>query len=235
MMRLRALDPARHGALRLDRRRGAAQRRLVPVGRGEIALLSADMPLLFAKDAQTGRFELVALVGLIEPVNLFVSTAGYHATSQPRAAGLTALRLDAAGAEGLAVDEADASLGEVGEPLFAGDGAAPWRSALETTLADVAAGRALAESYARRALLRPLSVTLALVDGQDHALDGLYGIAEEPLSELADAEVVAMHRADELAPAAVMTASLAQMERLRQLHNARFTSQIAAIRMAIID
>ncbi|WP_333914133.1 SapC family protein [Sphingomonas sp. LR60] len=92
--------PPRHGALRLDRTRGAAQRRLVPVGRGEIAALAADMPLLFAKDAQTGAFELVALVGLIEPANLFVSVAGYHATSQPRAAGLTALRLDAAGAGG---------------------------------------------------------------------------------------------------------------------------------------
>lgn len=235
MTRLRALDPARHGALRLDRTRGAAQRRLVPVGRGEIAALAADMPLLFAKDAQTGAFELVALVGLIEPANLFVSAAGYHATSQPRAAGLTALRLDAAGAGGLAVDEADASLGEVGAPLFADDGVGTWRKALKTTLDDVTAGRALAESYARRALLRPLSVTLAMADGQDHALDGLYAIAEEALAALADAEVVAMHRADELAPAAVMTASLAQTERLRQLHNARFAQQIAAIRLVIAD
>lgn len=235
MTRVRALDPARHGALRLDRARGAAQRRLIPVGRSEIALAAADMPLLLAKDGGTGRFELAALVGLVEPVNLFVSAVGYHATGQPRAAGLTALRLDAGGADGLAVDEADASLGAAGEPLFVDGRADRWRTALAAALADVTAGRALADSYAARALLRPLSVTLTMADGQEHVLDGLYGVAEGALEALPDAEVVAMHRADELAPAAVLTASLSQVERLRQLHNARFPEQIAAIRMAMAD
>ncbi|WP_341207041.1 SapC family protein [uncultured Sphingomonas sp.] len=235
MTRLRALDPARHGALRLDRARGAAARRLVPVGRSEIALAAADMPLLLAKDGQTGRFELVALVGLVEPVNLFVSPAGYHATSQPQAAGLTALRLDPEGADGLAVDEADASLGAAGEALFEYGRAEHWRRALEAALADVTAGRALAEGYARRGVLRPLSVTLTMADGHEQMLDGLYGIAEAALAELADADVVAMHRADELAPATVLTASLAQVERLRQLHNARFSGQIAAIGLGIAD
>lgn len=235
MTRLRALDPARHGALRLDRSRGAAQRRLIPVGRSEIALAAADMPLLLAKDGQTGRFGLVALVGLVEPINLFVSPAGYRATSQPHAAGLTALRLDPGGAGGLAVDEADASLGTAGEALFEDGRAERWRIALEAALADVTAGRALADSYARRGVLRPLSVTLTMDNGHEQVLDGLYGVAEAALAELPEAEVVAMHRADELAPAAVLTASLAQVERLRQLHNARFSQQIAAIHLGITD
>ncbi|VXC83862.1 SapC family protein [Sphingomonas sp. 8AM] len=235
MTRLRALDPARHGALRLDRARGAAERRLVPVGRSEIALLAADMPLLLAKDGQTGRFEIVALTGLVESANLFVSPSGYHATSQPRAAGLTALRLDAAGADGVAVDEADESVGDTGEPLFDAGRADHWRRALEAALADVTAGRALAHSYASRTLLRPISVTLTMGDGQEQVLDGLYGVAETELAALADDAVIAMHRADELAPAAVLTASLAQMERLRQLHNARFPRQVAAIRLAIAN
>lgn len=235
MTRLRALDPVRHGELRLDRARGAAGRRLVPVGRSEIALLAADMPLLLAKDGQTGRFEIVALTGLVEPANLFVSPAGYHGTSQPRAAGLTALRLDAAGADGLAVDEADASLGTAGEPLFVDGRADRWHKALQEALADVTAGRALADNYARRAVVRPLAMTLTMGDGQEHALDGLYGITDAVLAVLPAGDVLAMHRADELAPAAVLTASLAQVERLRQLHNARFPAQIAAISLAIAD
>jgi hypothetical protein len=233
MTRLRALDPARHGGLSIERSRGGAQRRLVPLGRGEIALAAADMPLCLAKDAQTGRFELVALTGLVEPVNLFVSPAGYHATYQPRAAGLSALRLDPGGAGGIAVDEEDGSLGSSGTPLFEDGRADPWRVALDATIADVAAGRALADAYARRSLLRALTVVLTMADGREQLLDGLYAVAEAELAALDDAAVVAMHRADELAPAAVLGASLAQVERLRQLHNGRFADTIAAIRLTI--
>jgi hypothetical protein len=233
MTRLRALDASRHGGLSIDRTRGGALRRLVPLGRGEIALAAADMPLCLAKDAQTGRFELVALTGLVEPVNLFVSAAGYHATYQPRVAGLSALRLDAGGADGVAVDEEDAALGPAGEPLFHDGHANQWRAALEAAMADVVAGRALADGYARRALLRPLTVALTMADGREHLLDGLYAVAEPELAALDDAAVVAMHRADELAPAAVLGASLAQVERLRQLHNARFPDAIVAVRLTI--
>ncbi len=235
MTRLRALDPTRHGGLSIDRTRGGAQRRLVPLGRGEIALAAADMPLCMAKDAQTGRFELVALTGLVEPVNLFVSPAGYHATYQPRAAGLSALRLDPGGAGGVAVDEEDASVGGSGEPLFDDGRADRWREALDAVLADVAAGRAVADAYARRSLLRALTVVLTLADGREHVLDGLYAVAEPALAALDDAAVVAMHRADELAPAAVLGASLAQVERLRQLHNARFDDAISAVRLTTGD
>lgn len=235
MTRLRVLDPARHGALRLDRTRGAAHRRLLPIGRSEIALAAADMPLCLAKDAQTGRFELAALVGLVEPANLFTSPAGYHATYQPRAAALTALRLDPAGSDGLAVDEEDATLGTQGDALFTDGSAASWRTALEALVADVTAGRTLAEHYAARGLLRPLRVTLAMASGEEQVLDGLYAVAEPLLEALDDAAIVAMHRADELAPAAILTASLAQVERLRQLHNARFANAITEIRLEIAD
>lgn len=235
MTRLRLLDATRHGALRLDRARGGARRRLVPLGRGEIAFAAADMPLCFAKDAQTGRFELVALLALAGEDNLFTSPAGYHATYQPRAAGLGALRLDPAGADGLAVDEADASLGGAGDALFTDGSAARWQAELRAVVDDVVAGRALGEVYAHRGLLRPLRITLTMVEGDGQVLDGLYVVADAALAELPDADVVAMHRADELAPAAILTASLAQVERLRQLHNARYPRQIATIGLAVAD
>ncbi len=233
MTRLRALDPIRHGDLRIDRARGAATRRLVPLGRSEIALAGADMPMCLAKDGQTGRFELIALLGLVEPVNLFTSSAGYHATYQPRAAGVAMLRADVGGADGLAIDEDDAAVGGLGEPLFDNGTASRWRDALEATMADVAAGRALAAGYAHRKLLRPLWVTLTMANGHEHVLDGLYAIAEAELALLDDTAALEMHRADELAPAAVITASLAQTERLRQLHNARFADTIAAVRLSL--
>lgn len=231
MTRLRALDPVRHAGLRVHRLAGAAQRRLISLGRAEIALAAADMPLCFAKDAQTGRFDLVALLGLVEPVNLFVAADGYRATYQPRAAALTAFRLDAAGMGGLAIDEDDPSLGTRGEPIL--NTLPTWHGALEQVIADIAAARALAEGYARRGVLRPLVVTLTMADGHDQVLDGLYTVADAALATLDDAAVLAMHHADELAPAAVLAASLAQVERLRQLHNARFPETIATARLTI--
>ena len=44
-----------------------------------------------------------------------------------------------------------------------------------------------------------------------------------------------MHRADQLAPAAVMAASLAQVERLRRLHNGSHPRTITSYRIALPD
>lgn len=228
MNQLRMLDPVRHAGLRWERWRGGAMRRIVPLGRSEVPLAAADMPLILAKDSQTGRFELAALVGLAEPINLFVSPEGYRATYQPRAAALGAFRIDG---DGLALDEADASLGATGALLDADT----LRSEINRLIADVEAGRTLARAWAQRGVLRPLRLVLAMAGGGEQVLDGLYGVSDAALTEQGDAAVLAMHRADQLAPAAVLTASLAQVERLRQLHNARFAAAITDARVTMAE
>lgn len=238
MSRIVALDAARHHALRVDAMAGAAARQFVQIGLSEIALAAADMPLLLVKDGRTGRFNLIALLGLVEPRNLFWREGGMHATYLPHAAALTAFRLDAAGAGGLALAEADPSLGERGAPLFTADRLpapilAEVRGALEQVVADVAAAQELIDFYARQRLVRPLSLLLRHNDGGEHAVAGLYGVDEAALAALDDATVIAMHRADQLAPTAVMAASLAQVERLRQLHNASQPRAIASFRLAL--
>ena len=240
MSRIVALDAARHHALRLDPLAGAAARQFVQIGLSEIALAAADMPLCLVKDAQTGRFNLIALFGLIAPRNLFWRDAAMQATYLPRAASLTAFRLDSAGAAGLALDEADPALGTQGEALFGPDRApspllADVRHTLEALVTDIAATQALVDDYAQRRLLRPLSLVLQHADGHEHSVGGLYGVDEEALASLDDAAVVALHRADRLAPAAVMTASLAQVERLRQLHNAAQLRPIVGFQLALTD
>lgn len=226
------LSPTAHGALRYDRHAAGASRRIVRVGLSEIAFVAADMPLCLAKDGQTGRFNLVALMSLIEPANLFVFGGGFQATYVPRAALLSGFRLDAAGAGGLAVDLTDPTLGPAGVPLFEGDRPAPLLAdiarALDEVVADVAAGQVLVDSWAAQGVIRPMSLSLRKEDGTDHDLAGLYTIDTAALRTLPDAAVLALHHADGLAPAAVMTASLAQVERLRQLHNARFSPAITA-------
>ena len=104
MSRIVPLDAARHHAVCVDAMAGAAARQFVQIGLSEIALAAADMPLFLVKDGQTGRFNLVALFGLIEQRNLFWQQGGMQSTYLPRAASLTAFRLDPEGLEGVGLD-----------------------------------------------------------------------------------------------------------------------------------
>ncbi|WP_167348929.1 SapC family protein [Sphingomonas sanguinis] len=224
-----------HARLRFDRSAAGATRRFARIGLSEIALAAADMPLCLAKDGQTGRFNLIALMSLVEPANLFVFGGGFQGTYVPRAALLGGFRLDVRGAAGLAIDPTDPSLGEIGEALFDGDRPALLLAnvaqGLERLVADVAAAQALVDDWAGHRLIRPLALSLTRDDGTVHDLAGLYTIDEPAVRALPDTDVLALHRADRLTPAAILTASLAQVERLRQLHNARFAPAITGYRL----
>ena len=224
------LSPTAHAALRYDRHAAGTTRRFVRIGLSELAFTAADMPLCLAKDGQTGRFNLIALMALVEPANLFVFGGGFQATYVPRAALLGGFRLHDGGVEGLAIDPADPTIGETGEPLFERGAPTPLpgrvRTALTEVIADMQAAQALVDRYAALRLIRPLPLSLGLAGGGQHDLAGLYTIDEAAMRALPDAALIELHRADALAPAAVMAASLAQTERLRQLHNARFTPAV---------
>lgn len=235
MTRIRPLDAQRHRDWRFDGVRAAATRTFVQIGLSEIASAAADMPVCLAKDATTGRFNLIALMGLSAPVNLFAADGAFRATYLPQAAMLGGFRLDDTGIAGLAVDEA--VRGDAGTALF--DDGSPAavlghiHAALGRLVADVAAAQALVDDYAARRLIRPLRLVLRHADGSDHVLDGLYSVGPEALRALDDAAIVALHRADRLSPAAVMAASLAQVERLRQLHDATQPRAIVTIDVAL--
>lgn len=237
MKPVRPLSVEHHGALRINPIAGAAQRPLLQIGLSEIALVAADMPICLAKDGTTGRYNLIALAGLIAPSNLFVLNGRYQATYLPRSGSFTAFRLHPQGVGGLALDENDASVGDDGDRLF--DDGSPSqivrdsREAIDFILRDIGAAQQLVDAYAARRLIRPLKLELRLEDGGIHQVDGLYAIDEDALAELDDATIVAMHRADQLAPAAVFAASLAQVERLRQLHNAAHDRRISSFTLSI--
>lgn len=239
MSRVELLNPTDHGSLRFDRTVVGPGQRIVQIGLSEIPLVAADMPVCLAKDATTGRFNLVALVGLVDPANLFVHDRRFHATYCPRALQLTAFRLDTGGVAGLAIDPSDPAIGAAGDPLFE-DGqptplAAGIAAALEHLVADIGAARDLVDGYAAQRLIRPLHLVLQTEDGHDHVIDGLYTIGTETLAQLADDAVLRLHRSGALASATLLSASLAQVERLCQLHAARGGQRLHITRLAHDD
>jgi hypothetical protein len=212
--------------------------RFALLGRSELTLACADFPICLAKEAATGRFNLIALLSLIEPRNLFCVNDQWRATYQPEATTTAPFFIDPDSEHGLAVDEDSVVLNAGGMQLFDASGKrtetlAHIATRLKRIADDIADAQHMVDDFARRKLIRPLQLILRLNDGLEHQIDGLYSLGTEALASLADNSVVELYRSGNLAGAAIMSASLAQIERLRQLHNASGAKPITSARVTI--
>ena len=237
MSRVVALNAARHGSLRVQPQADGAGRRFALLGLSELAVAAADFPLCLAKEAETGRFNLIALFSLTEPRNLFWHEGGWRATYLPRSAATAPFLLDPAGDCGLAIDEQSIAIAPAGVALFEEGAPSEYLVDTQRLLAeivdDIARAQAMVDSFARHRLVRPLTLLFRDEDGREHQLAGLYTIGSEALRALDERAVLELHRADWLGAAAIIAASLAQVERLRQLHNATSGRAIANLALSV--
>lgn len=238
MTRITALHHARHARVKLRYPTAATQLRFALLGKSELTLAGADFPMCLAKEGATGRFNLIALFGLIEPRNLFWLNQQWQATYLPDATTTAPFLLDPDSKHGLAIDEDSVILNDGGDELFGPDGRPSQTlnnafARLKRITDDIADAQHMVDDFARRRLIRPLQLVLRHDDGHEHRIDGLYALGTDALAALADDAVVELYRAGHLAAAAIMSASLAQVERLRQLHNASGAKPIVSAKVAI--
>lgn len=238
MSRITALHPARHASVQLRHSPNSFQLRFALLGRSELTLAGADFPICLAKEADTGRFNLIALLSLIEPRNLFYSKDQWHATYQPEATTTAPFFLDPTTKHGLAIDEDSVELNAGGTQLFDDHGKATDTltkifTRLKRITADVADAQRMVDDFAQRKLIRPLRLILRLNDGREHQVEGLYSLGTDALASVNDESVLSLYRSGNLAAAAIISASLAQVERLRQLHNATGAQPITSARVSI--
>jgi hypothetical protein len=210
------------------------------LGLSEVAVACADFPICLAKEADTGRFNLITLFSLDEPRNLFWFGGGWQATYLPRAATTAPFLLDSNSPLGLAVDEGSPRLGREGMPLFEQDGRPAKvlidaRSRLERLTSDVADAQVMVDRFAELRLVRPLVVVLTRGNGAQHQVDGLYSLSSQALAALDDQAVVDLYRRGYLAAASLMLASLNQMERLRQLHRATGAEPLTELAVQVVE
>lgn len=225
MSRIVPVDRTRHGTLRLHPLPDVGQLSYALLGFSEIPVACADFPICLAKDAQTGRFNLIALLSLDEPRNLFWLNGRWQATYIPATARTAPFRLNPNSEFGLAVDEDSPRLGREGAPLFTSAGAptevlTSARALLEGVRRDVEEAQTLVDRFAELRLVRPLALILTRANGAEHQIDGLYSLGSEALATLTDDAVLSLYRDGSIAAASILRASLGQMERLRQLHQA---------------
>lgn len=210
----------------------------VKLGLNEIGDAAADYPLAFLKDANSGQFHLVAMLGLAAGTNSYLHGDFWQAVYLPQE--IVAAPFNLAGPDReLCINEASARVTtDTGEPLFAADGSeAPVLQGIRAMLDEFEQGLTGADQLIAAVLaaelVRPVAVTIRFDTGPAGVLDGLYTISPVQLRALLPAVLTDLHSRDFLAPAYAITQSLAQLNRLRQLHNLHSARQIAALELVM--
>jgi hypothetical protein len=240
MTKIAVLDLARHAALRLHPTPDLSGLRYAMLGLSELPVACADFPICLAKDAHTGRFNLITLFSLDEPRNLFWLAQRWQATYLPQSAMTAPFLLQADTELGLAIDEDSPRLGREGIPLFEADGRptemlSETRARLQRVTGDVANAQVMVDRFAGLQLIRPLTVLLTRENGTRHLIEGLYSLGCDALAALSDDAIVDLYRVGYVAAASLMRASLNQMERLRQLHNRSGTEPFIDMKVQVSE
>lgn len=228
-MTITALDPARHAHLCIappPDLNYAARLDHAVIGLSEVAAAATDYALVLLKDEQTGRFHLAVLLGLGGGRNLYLLNGQWHATYIPETIMRFPFFRDEEAPLGLAIEDSSGLLGNQGEPLFTSLGTpAPATLAMagrmQAMMRDRTAMTDFVDDIVGRRLAHSLTIELDRGGGAPSRIEGLYGIDRFALESLDGGSLADLNRRGHLAPMFVMIASLQQLNRLEQLHNAR--------------
>ena len=228
---LELLNNIQHKDLRVVTQRGAAWGDAVmscPVVPDEFRSLQAHYPVLFQPDGQ-GSFVPVALFGLVEGENVFVSDDGWDADYIPLAMRRMPFSIGVAGEElRMMVDMASPRIarGAEGEAVFLPQGGTTEyveqaNATLLTLHEGLQAVPGFVQTLVSLGLLESFVLDVERPDGTHGQLQGLFMIHEERLAALDAADVALLHQADYLQPIYMSIASLSNLPVLIRRHLAR--------------
>lgn len=208
------------------------------IGLDEVGPAAADYPLLFLKDADSGRLRLAAMFGMAPGQNTYVFNDMWQAVYLP--AAISAAPFCLAGPQHcLCIDEASPRVTtDAGDALFREDGSESAtleriRSALDRLAEGQKAADGLIDALLALDLLRPLIVTAHFISGAEQEIQGLYSISPQLLSRIAPAALLDLHARDHLPAIYAIIQSLNQFNRIRQLHNLGTEPEISAFQMTM--
>jgi hypothetical protein len=207
------LNKETHRFLKVDTRASHAHdnKRFTPVMVTEFPRLVVHYPILFSKDANTGRFYCGVLLGFDEGENLFLQEWTEREFYRP----LTLQRgpFYAQGRE-VAIDLDDPRVGsEGGQPIFTDHGQpTKFLQSIIWAFQDLAPGlettRIFVERLTELNLIEPVDIEVECGDRSVRHCVGLYTVNEETLSRLPDVTVVELYRRGYLRLMHMMLASL---------------------------
>lgn len=176
----------------------SAQSHIVPISVFELPQVQAEYPIVFIKDAETGRFHLVALLGLRPQQNLYHKKDGWNALYVPQYLTNLPFLLSASPEQpndfvvGIDLDSATVSETD-GEALFNENGEQNefLKQATENLAranSQIEATQSFINTMVDKGLLSSQSLTIKPKNNEEFNVTGLYSIDEATFKELNDAD-----------------------------------------------
>jgi hypothetical protein len=223
------LNNVAHQALRVITARGAAWGDDVMssvVFPSEFRNLQAHYPIVFQKTADGTGFQPIALLGLREGQNLFLTPQGWDAASLPMAVERQPFMIGRDGDELMVhIDMASPRLSETeGEPVFLPLGGRTefldrMTALLLAVHEGVQATPPFVDALLAHDLLESFVLDVELDDGTQSRLAGLYTVHEDRLAALAPDALGALHSAGHLQAIYMVLASLSNFRSLIDRQN----------------
>lgn len=206
----------------------------------ELRRAQAHYPIFFQKDASTGQFFPIILLGFEKGENLFLSEDGWEPSYVPmsilRGPFLIGYQSNPESPDGrqavitINMDSPLLTSAEDGQPLFLEHGgSSPYLENLTALLEDIQLGLEMNPPFVKALtdndLIESVSMSITLNDGAERQLLGLYTINEDRLNELDEAAVAALHQAGHLQSIYMIMASHSHFRAMIDRRNALLPKQ----------
>jgi len=229
MAHLVAIEPAHHQQLYVLPEQvdvHAAGQNLIPVVPAELTHVATQLPLVLAKNGETGQFVLAALTGFAPNENLLLQQGRWQGLYLPLQIQRQPFFVGKATPDAddyvVCIDMDSPATGQNqplpagAELLFLADGSETefYRQAKQR-LVQLLQGEqqrdALIEVLLQCQLLQPMSLDITFADQSTTRLNGLYSIDADKLAALAPEQVVQLHQQGHLAAIYAILGSAAQI------------------------
>lgn len=238
MAKLVALNNRIHQGLYIDANKAEEQiadLHMLPVVPSEFQKLVVQLPILFSKNAETGQFVCVTLMGLEEGENLFWQEARFQGIYTPLNVARQPFFVGQDEQTGddyvICVDMDNAAVAEKhssnhDQPLFAKNGkASDYLLKAQDTLAALIQGEQQSAMFIQQLLklqlLLPLALDITFENKQSIKIKGLYSIDEDKLQALSGEQLGELNQQGFLQAAYTQLASLGQIYALIDRKNKR--------------
>ena len=176
----------------------------------EFAQLAATMPLVFIEDANAKRHHVVAMLGMEQNKNLFLTGDKWQGPDGEKL--------------GVYIDENSDLIGEEGEALFTDAGEpTEFLQNRQQFLADLANSEMMTQRFVQQVvdldLLDPIQIRLTYQSGQQRNVTGMLSINEKKVLELPEEKVTELHKSGFLGAMYAVMMSAGQLNRLVELSN----------------